>query len=260
MAEEGMARVEFPKGGNMGSKDGYLITRDGGKTFYIVDPGEKTCTKFDIGGMAQMGAGMMQAMKPKFTDVKVEKVLDEAGPDMLGYPTRHYRIVTSYGMEMTIFGRKSVSKVVQEEDIWATKKVKLDVWKAWASKQQMQMGNEELDKLVKARMDVVDGLPLKHVMVNKTTDANNRETVSRNTTEVTELKEGSLAGALFEMPAGYKEIDLNKTMEDAMAEAQAEAAKAEKEGGAKGKGKRGAEGDEAVAPSMESLMKMIPRR
>ncbi len=258
MAEEGMARVEFPKGGGMASKDGYIVTRDAGKTFYMVDPKEKSYMKFDMAGMSQVGAGIMKAMKPKITDPKVDKILDEAGPDMLGYPTRHYRIVTAYTMEMAIFGRKSISKVVQEEDIWVTTKIKFDVWKAWASKQQMSLGNEELEKLIGARKDAIQGVYLKHVMVNKSTDANNRETVTRSTTEVTEVKEGRLAATLFEMPEGYKEIDVNASIEGAMVEAQAESEKADKERGAKGKGNRDSE-EEAAPPSMESILKMIPK-
>jgi hypothetical protein len=268
MAEDEMARVEFVQGPGMGGKDGYFVTRDGGNTFYIVNPKEKTYMKFDMAQMAQAGAGVMQAMKGvaqmKISDPKVDKVLDEAGPSILGYPTRHYRLVTTYAMEMSFFGRKNVTKVVNEEDIWATTKFKFGGLKAWASKQQVRTGNEELDKLVDARKDMIQGLYLKHAVVNKSTDANKRETVTRHTTEVSEIKEGRLAQALFEMPAGYKEENINAKIDEAMSEAQAESAEADKAGADKEtteKQSRKSDGSGQAKPSMmDSLLRLVPKR
>jgi hypothetical protein len=268
MAKDEMARVEFVQGPGMGGKDGYFVTRDGGNTFYIVNPKEKTYMKFDMAQMAQAGAGMMQAMKGvaqmKISDPKVEKVLDEAGPSILGYPTRHYRLVTTYAMEMSFFGRKNVTQVVREEEIWSTTKFKFGGLKAWTSKQQVRTGNEELDKLVDARKDAIQGLYLKHIAVNKSIDANKRETVTRHTTEVSEIKEGRLAAALFEMPAGYKEESIGAKIDDAMAEAQAESAKAEKDGTDKETTeKEGPKRDGAgqAKPSMmDSFLRLVPKR
>ncbi|TFG88779.1 MAG: DUF4412 domain-containing protein [Gemmatimonadales bacterium] len=195
-----------------GEAEGYMLTQDGGKTLYMVNPKDKTYMKWDVEGMMGGAGGMMQMAKGmmgmKFSDVKVEKVLEEKGEPILGYPTTHYRFTTSYQMEMNFMGRKNVSTVVQEDDLWATSKIKLSTLAVWTGKQLPTTGDEELDKLMKSERAKVEGLPLRTVMTQTTTDAAGKTQVSKTTMEVTEVKEGAMDAALFELPAGYQEMQM----------------------------------------------------
>ncbi len=209
------ARVEFKEaGGNPVAKEGaFLITRDGGKTVYFVDPEEKTYAVWDLSAMLGVAGAVMKGMGPllkfEFTTPKVEKLLEEDGGTLLGMPTKHYKYRTSYTMKMKVFGMANDADIVNEQDIWATEKLQDAALGVWLRSEPPRTGNEQLDKLISSEMGKVQGFPLKTVTVSTTTQKkNNKQTVTRSTMEVTQLETATPAAASFEIPAGYKETQL----------------------------------------------------
>ena len=119
------AKVLFAKSDNPVVGTGsYLITSDGGETLFLVDPEEKTYAAFDLGSlMAGAGAilkGMGPMMKVSFTNQKVEKLAEEAGPAILGYQTTHYRFRTSYDLDIRVMGMGQSSHSDTVTDTFAT--------------------------------------------------------------------------------------------------------------------------------------------
>lgn len=208
------SRVNFKESDNPLLKPGaYLITKDGGRTIFLVDPEEKTYAEWDI--QAMLGAagavlnGMGPVLKVEFTEPKVEKLLEEAGPDMLGLPTRHYRYRTSYTMKMKVLGMGNESSVVQEEDIWTTDKLSDAALSIWLRSDPPKTGNEQLDKLIASDRGKIAGFPLKTVVVSTSTNKKNKQTTTRTTMEVTELNtKASAPGSSFEIPAGYEKTEM----------------------------------------------------
>jgi len=99
------ARIEFAESKNplMGAGT-YLLTTDAGKTARLVNPGEKCYSEWDMKKMMGMAGGIMGMMNMKVKDQKVEKLLEEKGPSLLGLPTTHYKFRTSYTMEISFMG------------------------------------------------------------------------------------------------------------------------------------------------------------
>ena len=209
MTSDGVkARMEFTKGGPMKAGEGYILTQDGGKTLLMVTPKEKSYMKWDMEAMMGMAGAMTSMMKMEVTDPKTEKLLDEAGPALLGYPTRHYKFRTRYGMSMTIMGFNNTSTVLREEEVWTTTKIDTAALASWIKKAPKTM-NESLDKLIRDQMDRMTGLPLKMLTVQTTTDKAGKAQTSTTTMEVTEVKELKPAASLFEIPEGYTEAKLD---------------------------------------------------
>jgi len=209
------ARVEFKEaGGNPVAKEGaYLITKDGGKTVYFVDPEEKTYAAWDLSAMLGVAGAVMNGMGPllkfEFTTPKVEKLLEEDGGMVVGQPTRHYKYRTSYTMKMKVFGMSNDADIVNEQDIWATQKLQDNGLGVWLRSEPPRTGNEQLDKLIASEMGKVQGFPLKTVTVSTTTQKKNKkQTTTRSTMEVTQLDSATPAATAFEIPAGYKETQL----------------------------------------------------
>ncbi len=185
---------------------GYFLTKDAGKTMYMVNAEDKTYMEWDTeklmgGGAAQMARSMMQL---KFTNVKVEKLLEEAGGNLLGYPTTHYKIRTSYKTEMNMFGHSAVNNVVQDEEIWAAPKVTGAAMNAWSKKQLPGTGDDGLDKLMREQQDKIKGLPLRRIATSTQTDASGKQQTTKTTMDVTKIEEGNVDAATFEIPAGYQ--------------------------------------------------------
>ena len=202
-------KVEFTESKNaMLEKGTYLLTHDGGKTIYLVNPKEKTYAVWDMEAMMQLVGGAMGMMKMTITDPVVERLVEESGPALLGYPTTHYKSRTTYTMSMSVMGMKSQSTIAKEQETWATTKISdagLGMWLRNAPKS----GNEELDKLIQAEMDAVKGIPLKTVTVTTTTDTKKKKSETSTTTmEVTKIEATTIPESTFAIPDGYQETEL----------------------------------------------------
>lgn len=215
------AKVEFEeanKNNPMAKKGAYLITKDGGRTIYFVDPSEKTYAEWDLQAMMGMVGSVMQGMGPllkvEFTDPKVEKLLEENGGTISGLPTTHYRYRTSYNMKIKVMGMGQEANVVTEQDVWATDKLQDVGLGIWLRNEPPRTGNANFDKLIAGEMERAKGFPLKTVTVSTTTQKKGKQTVTRSTMEVTQLDTSAdVPASSFEIPAGYQETQLLPTAE-----------------------------------------------
>lgn len=208
VSDSGKARIDFTEGQAPGADKGsYLLTQDSGKSFIMVLPKDKTYMKWDMDSMMNMAGAMGNMMQMKITDPKINTILDEAGPAVLGYPTRHYKIQTSYRISMSIMGFKNESNLSKEEEIWATTQLDLSVFDSWVRKTP-KTKNESLDQLIAAEKNKIKGFPLKMLSTETTTDGQGKATVTRSSMEVTEIKSISAGAISFDIPADYQEMSL----------------------------------------------------
>lgn len=210
------AKVVFlQSGGNPITKKGaYMLTKNGGKTLYLVDPEEKTYSEFDLSALlGTMGAvmnGMGPMLKIQFTDPKVEKISEGDGGALLGLPTKHSKHKTSYSMTVKVFGMGNASDVVQEQDVWTTTALADAGLGVWLRAEPPKTGNTEFDKLLASETGRYSGFPLKMTTVSTTTQKKgNKQQVTRQTMEVTQIDtKASVPDSTFEIPAGYEETQL----------------------------------------------------
>ena len=195
-------------------KGTYLLTKDGGKTLFLVNPEEKTYAEWSLQGMLGTVGAIMQGMGPllkiQFSQPKVEKLAEEDGGTIAGLPTRHYKLRTSYSMTVKVLGMGNTSDVVSEQDVWATPKLQDLGLGVWLRAEPPRTGNEEFDKLIAAEAVKFEGFPLKMVTVNTTTSKKgNRAQTTRSTMEVTQLDaNAAVPASTFEIPAGYEKTEL----------------------------------------------------
>lgn len=212
MIDGQQARIEFTESSNPAMRNGnYMLTRDAGTTMYMVDPSSKTYMRWGTEGMMGMAGAAMQMMNMKVSDPKVEKVSEEKGPDILGYPTRHIRYRTTYTMQTSFMGMKTVKDTVVDEDVWVTSKIGDMGAKAWAKFAQNGTGNAELDKLAHATKGKETGFQLKSIATTTSTDAKKRTSLSTTSMEVTELQEKDIPAKVFDIPPDYTEQVLGIT-------------------------------------------------
>jgi hypothetical protein len=190
------------------AKGSYIITKDGGKTMYLVNPKDETYMRWDLDSLMGMAGGAMKMMNMKFTDPKVEALGEEPDGLIAGVPTVHYRFRTSYTMSMSFMMMKKTSKVVKEEEIWAAPKLVDAALGIWLRKTPPKTGNEDLDALIAAEMGKVEGFPLKRKTVTTSTDEKGKVETNTVTMEVTELQMVPVPDSTFEVPAGYKETSM----------------------------------------------------
>ncbi len=202
------ARIDFTEGQAPGTDKGsYLLTHDSGKTFFMVMPDSKSYMKWDMDSMMNMAGAMGNMMQMKISDPKVETLLDEVGTPFLGYPTRHYKIHTSYRISMTVMGFKNESTISKDEESWTTTKIDLAVLGAWVGKTP-KTNNQSMDQLISAEKGKMKGFPLKVISTQTTTDSQGKSTVSKTGMEVIEIKTIGTNASSFEIPADFQEMSL----------------------------------------------------
>ncbi|HSS48083.1 MAG TPA: DUF4412 domain-containing protein [Thermoanaerobaculia bacterium] len=209
------ARVEFKDSTNPATQKGtYLLTKDGGKTLYMVNPEEKTYAVWDLNAMlGAMGAimnGMGPLLRIQFSEPTVEKIADEDGGTVAGAPAHHTKYRTSYTTTVKVLGMGRSSNVVTEQDFWTTTKLADSGMGVWLRAEPPRTGNADFDRLLTAEKYKIQGYPLKIVTVTTNTDSKSgKVTTSHSTMEVTELDtKASVPASSFELPAGYKEAEM----------------------------------------------------
>ncbi|MFY9820162.1 MAG: DUF4412 domain-containing protein [Thermoanaerobaculia bacterium] len=213
------ARVEFKDSTSPNpftQKGTYLLTQDGGKTLYLVNPEEKTYSVLDLnavlGAVGTVMNGLGPLLKIQFSEPKVEKLADEDGGTVAGVPAHHTKYRTSYTTTMKMFGVGRSNAVVSEQDFWTSTKLVDPGMGVWLRAQPPRTGNADFDRLLTAERYKLQGYPLKMVTVTTNTDSKSgKANTSHSTMEVTQLETNATVPAgSFELPAGYKESQMVK--------------------------------------------------
>jgi hypothetical protein len=162
----------------------------------------------------------------EITNISVEKLLDEAGESIAGYPTRHYQFKSSW--TMVIAESPMTTDISTVEDIWATDQIEVDAGSAMAfDTSALPASVKELSEA--QALKNVEGFPVRQVTVTSTKTnmpsiggiggrmaqrmgqrMMNRAAGGDTTTtiEVTDLEEVDIPAATFEIPADYTETQL----------------------------------------------------
>jgi len=188
----------------------YMLSTDGGKTMFLVTPATHTYLRYDndemMNSMGDVVGRMRGSMKLVFESPKVEKILEEDGGQIAGLSTRHYRYRTTYSMTLQVAGAKRLYTTIVE-DIWATSELRDPALAVWLKKPPATTGDAELDGLIRAEMNKVQGFPLKRVRVSTSTDADGVPHTDRTEMEVTELKQQLVPESEFVIPRNYRDIE-----------------------------------------------------
>jgi len=109
----GQARVEITESTSALLKPGrYLLTLDGGRSVYLVDPAERTFSQWDGDAAVWLSGQTGAALTAKW-----EKLGEDDGGELAGLPTRHARYRATYPPDAGARMRQGGGAVV-EEDLW----------------------------------------------------------------------------------------------------------------------------------------------
>ena len=205
------AKIVFVSGrsGPGMQKGNYMLSQDGGKNIYLVNPEEKSYMKLNLDQIAtQVGQFMDMAkgfVSMKFSEPKIETLLNERGPTMHGYPTEHIKQRTAYTISTSIFGQKDTTAMSREDEIWITKSIKDPGMQIWALQRSIRTGNKEIDKIIEAEAKKLNGIPLKTISVTTTRKGNGQTDVVTAVNQITAIKKSRIEPSTFAPPQGYRD-------------------------------------------------------
>jgi len=208
------AKVVFTDSENPMAKTGmYMITKDGGKSVYMVNPEDKQYFAWDVDALTGAAGGMMKMMNLKFTDPRIEKLGEEPGDTIAGLPTTHYTYRITYGQSMKILMIKKNSKVTKVQEVWAAPRLVDAALGTYLRKEPPSFGDESFDALVRTEMAAMKGFPLRMKTVQTDTDDKGKSETTTTVIEVTKLElELAAPAGTFEIPPDYEEVQMPAMM------------------------------------------------
>jgi len=226
--------LEFSQPNPMINAGDYMLMTAGKSEVIIVNPTDKTYMRMDsrdFRGFSQMAGKAEESQQAQgggqfMTDLKVEKTTDEAGPTMLGLPTRHVVYSITYQQPIGLQNQpmKMHSDVKETRELWVTHGLDSSAgsmadFHAFAERSGGMSGSmaqlTEVDKQIAA-----EGFVLKSVRTSESKMAmptglavlnpaillaRGKGGSSRTLMEVTEVKQSELPADAFVLPKGYTE-------------------------------------------------------
>ena len=240
------ARINFLDGKYpMMGQGGYMLVHE--DAMVIVNPAQRSYTRMGFGEIQAIGEqakemekrrressdrqGVDASSKKTLKQFEFKSLLDEAGPTLVGYPTRHFKFRLKYKISESMPGGQGMTMdrtVEREEEFWAAAIPELQapegVDHAKGGLSGRAGDDEEIGEIADAQRTMASkGMRLKSIVVSKDstglggamglaarmTMSKTSETIkSREMSEVLEIRREDVAASFFEIPAGYSEVNM----------------------------------------------------
>lgn len=209
---EGKAKVLFESSKNPFTKSGtYFLTRDGGQTLLLVNPKDKSYSRWDMDAMAQMVAGFDQMAKFEVSEGKVELLEQRPGEPVAGMPTTYYKFRTSYRQKMQFMMFKQDNRVEEIRELWTAPQLVEKAMEIYLRKTPPKTVSDDINRLMQMEFEKVKGVPLKMRTVTTIQNKSGKTDTNVVTMEVLTLQMLPVPDATFQLPADYKEVQLLPT-------------------------------------------------
>jgi hypothetical protein len=172
----------------------------------------------------QMAGPGGEQMKAEYQDFKAIKELDEAGPIIVGLPTRHYRYSISYKEILQPSGApmKMTMNIEETNEFWASREFEVatfDGWKDSATDDSAGSGQSNIQLQDAERQMAEHGFVLKRKVTHKTSMGGMMAVMGmggdaqESSMEITSLnRDATFPPGTFDLPKGFTEVDMMNLM------------------------------------------------
>jgi len=202
-------RIDFIEIDGRKEKGGlYLMTLNGGKTAVMGDKGKSMCSEWESERYFRVMGKLLHKARRwtnlEITDVRVEKVLEKSGPEMLGYATTHVRLVTTAGVKYNVLFKAHRYTLTVTDDIWMAPQLAIHpIEQQWINA-QTSTGFDLLDQLLDSWYLHLPSTVLKQESVFRYIDLVKKGESTKvekiAITSIEELDPQQVPAALFELP------------------------------------------------------------
>jgi hypothetical protein len=205
------SRIDYI-GGNTYPPGTYVLSTDGARRLFFVDPEKKSYTEFNTSGIAT---------SLSTNNLKIENFTSNIDtlPDhtkIAGVDTTHYKVSMNYDVTLTVQGIALKQHVTTTIEKWTSDQfAEIDL--AFYSEPTMT-GNEALDKLIETEMAKAPGFPMRQIVTVRTSydmpirtklNVPNTRTITRETL-ITAIGQAKVEPSMFVLPATYRRADQPK--------------------------------------------------
>jgi len=203
------SRIDFT-GGDVYPAGTYLVSVDGSRRLYFIDPEKKWFTEVNTSTISTAVAASNIEIANLKTDV--EKI---GGQEFVaGVPTDHYRMTITYDITVPFRSMPLKQNVRTVINTWMTPKFGDVAQLAFSN--SVPTGNPQVDKLIEAETRRLHGLPMRQsVTITLSSAVSGRpvasqlplpstRTITRETWVTRIAERGAVEPSLFKVPNGYR--------------------------------------------------------
>ena len=214
---DGNVRMDYTDGkGPMGQKGVWMLFMGNSSQFAIVNDKDKQVMILDAAMMGSGAGALLNNPLVKVTMSDVGFSYSDIGPGekLLGYDTRHVRVVNRSTVEIKIPLITRKSTTVDTTEQWIATGFELDGASLEAWTKAFGAGVKSTSPELAASLEQYNaeygskGIPLKSVTYSTVIDGKGKAVRDTVTMQVTDLQKGVLDAALFQLPAGYETVTL----------------------------------------------------
>ncbi len=200
------ARVEYRPGSKSPAPTGrVLLTSDGARTIHRFDPDAESCGRWPMDGQDQTTGGFINPALGTPSNLTVNKAIDERGPKMLGFGTRHIGYLITYDSRVTQGDHLPDRHHTLTEEFFIATSLKDPGFSIWLSGTP-HTGDRDLDRNISATMEAPSGALLKRV-TTATIEAAGRTQTGSTVLEVTRIGRKAAPAQIFDAPFTCKRDD-----------------------------------------------------
>ena len=188
----------------------YMLTVDGGKNWIIGDThkDKPSCVQVDLVEFFQKVGGTLTNLEglvnPKISEPKITKLLEEDGPKMMGFPTKHVRVQITADAKASFLFKKYEYAIKITDDIWYATNLEVHpIRKQWFQAIS-QSGYPLLDKIYADWTKQIKGAVLRQDTVVDVINVKKQSTSSQAQktviTSIKDLKPDEITAAIFKVP------------------------------------------------------------
>jgi hypothetical protein len=234
MLDGGKFKSVFVTSDNPMMSSGLYVLASGPNDIYMVNPATRNYSRMSTKDMQKMGQDAQQMaggpdgdqMKAEYQDFKATKELDEAGPTIVGLPTRHYRYSISYKEIRQPPGApmKMTMNIEEVNEFWASNEFEMatpDGWEDPTMGGGAPSGQSNIQLQEAERQMAEHGFVLKRVVTRKASMGGMMAVMAmgrggdaqKSSMEVTSLnRNATFPAATFDLPKGFTEVDMMNLM------------------------------------------------
>lgn len=178
-----------------------LLTTDGGETVRFFDSVRKSCSPW-LGNAVLGGSTLAPKATKTVSGLKIGLVLNEAGPEIAGLATRHYRFIIEYASTFRSSAAVARSKTELIEELWTTQDLTDPALRMWLDESTWPSGDPAAEKKIAAALAQAAGVPLKRVSTLSVRSEGGHELKTTVSLEVTKVETKAIPASIFEQPFG----------------------------------------------------------
>jgi len=209
--DESRARFDFLAEGKQKTVDTpYLLTIDSGENWIIGDTRQDkpSCVQVDLVEFFKIVGGTLTTLdalvNPEIDEPQIKRVLEEDGPNMMGFPTRHVRVQITANAKASFLFKKYEYGIKITDDIWYATNLEIHpIRKQWFQALS-QTGYPLLDKIYGDWTKQIKGAVLRQDTVVDVTNVRNNSTSTQSQkaviTAIKELEPNEIEATMFKVP------------------------------------------------------------